>query len=364
MKVEYLIVGAGLTGAVIARQLADAGKSVAIIERRCRIGGNCADAYHPSGIRYHLYGPHYFRTSSKEIWDFVRQFAEFYPFRAEVKTFVNGKFENWPLAGSLVRAIAPTFTVREATSRPANLEEAALAIMPRVVYELFVKEYNEKQWGLGARELSPELCRRFAIHWDDNPLLKPTHKYQGLPMNGYLSMIEGMLAGIPVVTNVDFLRSRDLVKWTRRLIFTGPIDEYFGFCLGKLEYRAQKRHLSYHADVQEFLLPAVQVNFPLHSQGAKIRQIEWKRLMPHEFASRICGSLITEEIPYSPVDPEEYEYPAQDFKNKELYSRYQDLAKQENMTLFCGRLGEYRYYDMDMAIGRALLLAKKVLQGE
>ncbi len=244
MEVEYVVVGSGLTGAVIARQLADAGKTLVVVERRSRVGGNCADQCHPSGIRYHLYGPHYFRTNSAIIWNFVLQAAHFFPFRAAVKTLVNGEYFSWPIAGSVVRSLQPNFvSVASLGKTPANFEEAALTMMPEVVYRAFVKEYTEKQWGRDAAQLSAELCRRFSIHWDDSPYLKSRHKYQGLPLEGYSFMIENLLRGVPVVLNADYLKHRRSFRCTKKVVFTGPIDEYFDFCLGRLEYRAQRRRL-------------------------------------------------------------------------------------------------------------------------
>jgi len=362
VNTEYLVVGAGLTGAVIARLLTDAGRRVLVVERRQRVAGNCADDTHPSGIRYHLYGPHYFRTNSHDIWNFVNRFGEFQPFRAQVKSLVQGKYENWPIAGSYLRAVAPDFVPSKSGSGPAaNFEEAALRIMPTVVYELFVKEYNEKQWGCPATLLTPDLCKRFAIHEDDNPYLKPKHRFQGIPKNGYTKLVEHILQGIPVITNCDFFKYRNNFVWTRYLIYTGPVDEYFEYSLGRLQYRGQRRNVQYYPDVEGFILPVVQVNYPLHAQGPQIRRIEWKWLMEPKYAERIRGSLITEEIPFSPESPEEYEYPAQDFANRELYTKYKNLCDQERGVLICGRLGEYRYYDMDQAIARAQLLARRVL---
>lgn len=358
LSADYLVVGTGLTGAAIARVLADKGREVLVIERRSHIGGNVHDHVHPAGIRVHTYGPHYFRTNSDRVWDFVRRFSDFYPFVASVKSHVDGCYENWPVSASyILRAVganwAPAFT-----GTPNTFEEAALSLMPRVIYEKFVKGYTEKQWGVPAASLSPELCTRFDVRLDDDPRLM-RHKYQGLPKHGYASLMREMLSGIPLLLNCDFLRCRDQCRAHKLLVFTGPIDEFWNFELGHLQYRAQRREETYLPDVS-FAQPCAQVNNPQRENGQHIRALEWKHMMPANHASRIRGTVITRETPATPTDPGEYEYPIPDRANAELYARYRARTRTLPKVLICGRLGEYRYYDMDQAIERALLLSERL----
>lgn len=363
MQVDYLIVGAGLTGAVIARTLADAGREVLILDRRAHVGGNVHDHCHPSGIRIHTYGPHYFRTSSARIWEFATRFSPFYKFEGIIKSFVDQEFANWPVSGEYIHRTVGKDWKPDFSGTPANFEEAALSLMPRVIYEKFVKGYSEKQWGVPASQLAAKLCTRFEIHHDNDPRLKPLSRYQGIPECGYAEWTARMIAGIPVILNYDYLTRRNDIQARKMLVFTGPVDEFFGFDLGKLVYRGQRRVHTYLAGT-DCAQPCGQVNYPLHEQGALVRRLEWKHMMQPELARRISGTVITDEIPYSPEKPEEYEYPFPDMANATLYQQYRQKADALTNTLICGRLGEYRYYDMDQAIGRAIELANGILGRE
>ncbi len=359
ISADYIVVGSGLTGATIARLLHDAGREVLVLERRNHVGGNVHDHAHPSGIRIHTYGPHYFRTASDQLWEFVNRFTSFYPYEATLKSWVDGQYENWPIAGSYIRRTVGEQWSPEFQGTPTNFEEASLSMMPRLIYEKFVKSYSEKQWGVSARSLSPTLARRFDVRLDDEPRLM-RHKYQGLPAQGYASMMRGFLAGIPVLTNVDYLSVRRDVTARHGLVFTGPIDEFFGFDLGRLHYRGQQRAHRYLPDVQS-AQPCGQVNNPDPANGPHIRTLEWRHMMPSEFRNRISGTVLTDEVTVSPTDPDRYEYPFPDEANAQLYHRYRERAETQPNLLICGRLGEYRYYDMDQAIARAQLLAKRFL---
>ena len=231
--------------------------------------------------------------------------------------------------------------------------------MPRVVYEKFIREYNEKQWGVPAHTLDATLARRFTVQWDDEPRLM-RHPYQGIPACGYAGFMANMLQGIPVLLNVDYLRERALFHPRVLTIFTGPIDEYFGFDLGRLHYRGQQRTHEYLPDV-DYAQPCGQVNNPQHAHGPHLRTLEWKHMMPADYAQRIRGTVLTREITHSPTDPNQYEYPVPDAANKRLYAAYRARADRLPNVLICGRLGEYRYYDMDQAIARALVLARRIL---
>jgi UDP-galactopyranose mutase len=359
MRSDYLIIGSGLTGAVIARTLADAGHDVLVVDRRDHFGGNVHDHAHASGIRVHTYGPHYFRTNSDELWAFVNRFATFYRYEASLKSFVDGQFENWPIAASYIRRMIGEKWTPEFTGKPANFEEASLAMMPRLVYEKFVKGYTEKQWGVPARTLSADLAKRFDVRLDDEPRLM-RHKYQGIPVDGYAAFMRNMLAGIPVMLNCDYLKHRQAFEHRKGLVFTGPIDEFYDFDLGRLKYRGQRRSHRYLPDVDQ-AQPCGQVNNPDAANGPHIRTLEWKQMMQPELAGRIRGTVLTEEVTVTPEDPNEYEYPFPDAANAERYARYRVRADATPGLLICGRLGEYRYFDMDQAIARAQMLAGRLL---
>ena len=355
-KIDYLVVGSGLTGAVIARCLADAGREVAVVERRSHSGGNVHDTLHASGIRAHTYGPHYFRTSSPRIWAFAQRFGDFYPFEASVRSVVEGRLERWPVTHEYLERHYGSW--KPAHAGPCrNFEEAALARMPREAYEHFVRGYTEKQWGVRAASLSVQLARRFGLGWEEDPRLS-THRFQGLPRAGYSHWMSRMLQGIPLSLDYDFLSCRGAIEVRRKLIFTGPIDEWFRFELGRLAYRGQHRESHYFEKVA-WHQEVVQVNFPDHVSGPRIRTLEWKHLMP---PGEYPGTLITHETPMSPRDPDGYEYPFPDLANQRLYRGYRQLAESLGDIWFCGRLGEYRYLDMDQAIARALHLARRLLR--
>jgi len=360
ISADYVIVGSGLTGGTIARMLADAGRDVVVLERRAHVGGNVHDHKHSSGVRIHTYGPHYFRTGSEEIWEYVNRFASFYSFEAVVKSLVDGQIENWPIAGSYIkRAIGenwkPSFT-----GKPANFEEASLAMMPEAVYHKFVKGYSEKQWGVKATELSAELARRFDVREDDEPRLM-RHKYQGIPRKGYADFTKNILEGIPVVMHFDYLKHKSLIRARKLLVFTGPIDEFFGYDMGRLRYRGQRREHSYVPD-KDLVQPCGQVNNPDPANGPHIRTLEWKHMMAPEELANIRGTVLTREYTYTPEDTNHQEYPFPDQINQQLYKRYRTRAEVTPNVMICGRLGEYRYYDMDQAIGRALMLGRQLLE--
>ena len=360
MDIDYLIVGAGLTGATIARQLIDTGKKVLVVDRRAHMGGNVFDHFHESGIRIHTYGPHYFRTDKESVWEFVNRFASFYKYEPSLRTLVDGQFEIWPIVGEFIKRRVGENWRPDFSGTPTNFEEAALSLMPRLVYEKFIKGYSEKQWGVPASTLSADLVKRFDVREDGETRLM-RHKYQGIPHQGYAVFMQNILAGIPVVLNFDYLENRDVFKPKYKTIFTGPIDEFFDFEFGKLLYRGQKREHTYLADIDQYQ-PVGQVNNPDPLTGPHIRTLEWKQMMDPTFAQKISGTVISTETTYTPIDTDKYEYPFPDQKNKELYLKYR--AKAETMMdtlLICGRLGEYRYYDMDHTIEKAMQIAKELL---
>ncbi len=208
---DFLIVGSGLTGAVISHMLRKAGNKVLVLERRNHAGGNVYDHLHPSGIRIHTYGPHYFRADDDSIWEFVNRFAEFYPYQAVIKSLVDGQYENWPISGSYIRKVVGADWKPDFFGKPSCFEEAARSIMPRVIYEKFVRNYTEKHWGVAARSLDPGLAGRFHVHEDDDPRLV-RHKHQGIPVGGYANFISNMLSGVPLILNINYLHHRGEFK--------------------------------------------------------------------------------------------------------------------------------------------------------
>ena len=359
-RADYLIVGSGLTGATMARLLTDAGQRVLIVERRAHWGGNVHETIHACGIPYHTYGPHYFRTNSKRIWNFVNRFAAFAPFTATLKTDIDGAYENYPVNAQTVERYAGKNWQPEFVGIPENFEQACLAAMPRVVYEKFIKGYTEKQWGVAAHTLSPALANRVPVHARDEVRLS-RYTYQGLPARGYTEFMRALLQDIPLCVNTDYLKQREAFTARKKIIFTGPIDEYFDFDLGRLRYRAQRRAHTVLPNTA-FAQPVVQINNPAPENGAHIRTIEWKHLLPPAVAEKFSETLLSRETPYTAADPDAYEYPFPDAPNAALYTQYQQRAQQIPNVLICGRLGEYRYLDMDQAIARAMLLANRLLQ--
>jgi UDP-galactopyranose mutase len=359
LQVDFLIVGSGLTGATIARTLADAGCEVLVLERRNHVGGNVHDHLHSSGVRIHTYGPHYFRTNSKEIWRYVHRFADFFRYEAIVKTLIGRTLEQWPITAQYIeREIGEWKLSQQGT--PANFEEACLALMPRLIYEKFVKGYTEKQWGRAATSLSAKLASRFSVQRDDDPRFS-RHKHQGIPRGGYTEFMRQMLQGIPVVLNCDYLSMRETFRARQMLVFTGAIDEFFSYDMGKLDYRAQSRQHVFVEGVP-YVQSCGQVNNPSPAHGAYIRTLEWKHMMPPEEAAGVRGTVITRESPYSPQNSDHYEYPFPDERNQVLYEAYRSRIAGDHRLMICGRLGEYRYFDMDQAIGRALRLSRRILR--
>jgi UDP-galactopyranose mutase len=356
---DYIIVGSGVTGATIARRLSDAGMEVLVVERRNHLGGNVHDFVHESGIRVHTYGPHYFRTNSERLWRFVNRFATFYNYEAVVKSLIDRRLEDWPITTSYVARHAPEWKA-DPCATAGNFEEECLRKMPRLVYEKFVRGYTEKQWGVPARSLDKRLAGRFELRGDDDPRLS-RHRFQGIPREGYSAFMTRMLAGIPVLLNVDFIRHRSDFKARKMLVFTGPIDELFDFGFGRLSYRSQKREHEFQSRTQ-FFQPCAQVNNPSPENGAYIRTIEWKHIMPRDRLADIAGTVLTREFPFSPSEPDLFEYPFPDSHNAALFQKYQERAAKIPDVLICGRLGEYRYYDMDQAIARAMMLSQRLIE--
>jgi UDP-galactopyranose mutase len=357
--VDYLVVGSGLTGSTVARILHDHGREVLILDRRHHVGGNVHDSLHPSQIRLHTYGPHYFRCSSPRIWEFVNRFSGFYRYEATVKSMVGGRYENWPVGAGLFDQFFGWQNSRPAAT-PTNFEEACLQKMPRPVYEAFVMGYTRRQWGVDPRQLDPGLADRIRVNADHERTLTPQRIYQGLPTEGYYGLMANMVEGIPCVLGIDYLKNRSAYKIRKALIFTGPIDEYFNFDAGRLGYRSLKRVHTFLPG-SEWFQPCGQVNHPDASDHGALRTLEWKHLMPKDQRQRIRGTLITREYPFTPEDPDRFEYPMPTARQAQLYRHYRRRAQATPRLVVCGRLGAYRYLDMDTAIDLAMRLAERLL---
>jgi UDP-galactopyranose mutase len=283
----------------------------------------------------------------------------FFPYEAVLRILVDGMLEDWPISAEYIsRTIGPDWKP-SFDKVPANFEEACLAIMPRPVYDRFVKGYTEKQWGTSAKNLSPKLASRIDVRLGNEKRLS-RHKYQGIPRAGYAEFARKLLAGVPVLLNCDFIRMCDCFRAKKLMIFTGAIDEFCSYYLGKLEYRAQHREHLFLKNT-EYVQLCGQINNPSNDHGTHIRTLEWKHMMPPEQAARVTGTVITREHPYTPLDSDHYEYPFPDERNLLLYQAYRARVAGIKRLMICGRLGEYRYLDMDQAIGHAMRLARKIL---
>ncbi|MFT4153269.1 FAD-dependent oxidoreductase [Parafilimonas sp.] len=358
---DFVIVGAGLTGSTIARFLADHNQDVIILDRKDHPAGNVYDYRHECGAMVHKYGPHYFRCGSEKIWNFLNRFTAFYNWPATIRSKVDGACLNWPVTRDYIEKIAgKNWEKGLFKGDPSNFEEACLAKMPRQLYELFVKGYTEKQWGVKAASLDKELAVRITINKPNIQTLTPGYKWNALPRNGYTEMVRNMIDGIPLQLKTDYLQNRNTVVAKKMLVFTGPIDEFFDYKYGKLKYRGQNRHIEYLENTEQYQ-PCIQVNYP-NIEDPRIRTIEWKHLMHPDEKDDVKGTLLTHETPFTPEDPVNFEYPFPDRENKQLYEQYKAESQKLHNVLICGRLGEYRYYDMDQAVGRAMKLAYEILE--
>jgi UDP-galactopyranose mutase len=325
----FVIVGAGLTGATLARSLTDKGYDVKVVETRLRPAGNCHDSK-IAGQWVHTHGPHYFRTNSERIYDFVKRFAVWQRFEPIVKTNPGDGLYPWPGL--------PDNGSRSPGGDTA-FERAARDKMPLDYWERFVKGYNLKQWG--TLDLDPKLLNRFQLGGGEK---FRTEKYQGIPANGYTAMIDRMLDGIEVEYGSDYVYEVN----DPHVLYTGPIDHFFGYEDGPLKYRAQKRDIMILQGPGP-MSPAIQVNFPSLDKPY-IRRIEWNHL-----SGNWNNIVLTYETPIDAVGKDgEYPFPG----DRRLFDHYKSLTP-ANVT-FCGRLGEYRYLDMDQAIARALKIADEV----
>lgn len=361
---DYIIVGSGLTGAILARELHDAGKSVLVLERRDHVGGNIYTR-NQEGIEVHQYGAHIFHTNSEMVWDYLNRFARFNRFTNSPVAMYKGKAYSMPFNMYTFNQMWGVTTPAEAKAiieeqkkeidhEPRNLEEQAISLVGRDIYEILVKGYTEKQWARDCRDLPAFIIRRLPVRltWDNNYF---NARFQGVPEKGYTALIHSLLGGVEVKTKTDFLQDKE--HWLSKaghVLYTGPIDEYFDYCFGPLEYRSL-RFEEELLDTDNFQGNAA-VNYT-------DREVPWTRIVEHKWFANPESekTIITREYPASWKPGDEPFYPLNDEKNNALYNRYHTLADEEEKVRFCGRLGEYRYYDMDQAAAAALHLADTLL---
>ena len=361
---DYLIVGAGLYGSVMARQLTDAGKKVLVIDKRSHIAGNVYTE-EIEKIQVHLYGAHIFHTNNRKVWDYVNKFAEFNRFTNSPVANYKGELYSLPFNMYTFNKMWGVVTPEEAKAKieeqrneagitePKNLEEQAISLVGRDIYEKLIKGYTEKQWGRDCRELPAFIIKRLPVRltFDYNYF---NALYQGIPVGGYTKLVENMLEGIEVRLSVDYFENRDeLNASVDKVIYTGPIDAYYEYKLGTLQYRSVR----FETEVLD--IPNYQGNAAVNYTD---RETPWTRIIEHkwfEFGKDIDGNDIPKTVisrEYSSewkLGDEPY-YPVNDEKNNDLYEQYRELSEKEDKVIFGGRLGEYKYYDMDAVIAAAL----------
>lgn len=361
---DYLIVGAGLFGSTFAHEMTKLGKKCLVIDRRQHIGGNiyCEKV---NGINVHKYGAHIFHTSNKKIWEYVNQFAEFNNYVNSPIANYHGELYNMPFNMNTFTKLWGVVTPKEAMEKiesqksilngkePQNLEEQAISLVGEDIYRKLVKEYTEKQWGRDCKELPSFIIKRLPVRFtfNNNYFNDP---YQGIPIGGYNVIIEKMLEGSDVELGVDYLKEKDKYdSMAKKVLFTGMIDEYFNYNLGNLEYRTLRFENEVLEDVDNYQGVAV-MNFTSHEQ-------KYTRIIEHKhFEFNDCkGTVITKEYPSAWKLGDEAYYPVNDDRNSNLYKEYEELAKKEKNVLFGGRLGQYKYYDMDKVIDAALDMVEK-----
>lgn len=363
---EFVIVGSGLFGAIVAHELHKCGKSVLVIERRKHIGGNCWTR-NADGINVHEYGAHIFRTSRKDIWDYIRQFTDFNHFVNSPIAKYHGQVYNMPFNMNTFNRIWGVTTPAEAKAKideqrkeidgePRNLEEKAISLVGRDVYEILIKEYTEKQWGRSCVELPASIIRRLPVRfvYDNNYFNDP---YQGIPIGGYTQIFEKMLEGCEILLNTDYkewVASSGGIPDGVKVIYTGPIDEYFDYCFGALEYRSLRFEHELHDETDNLQGVAV-VNYTDNSVPYT-RTIEHKHF---EFGQQPF-TIVSKEYPFEWHRGIEPYYPINNEKNQARYTKYSKLAAQTPNVLFGGRLGLYRYTDMQDTIISALDLLQAI----
>lgn len=368
---DYLVVGAGLFGAVFAHEAKKNGKSVLVIDKRPNIAGNIYTEK-VEGINFHKYGAHIFHTNDTGVWNYITQFATFNRFTNSPVANYKGELYSMPFNMYTFNKMWGVVTPEEAaekieeqkseiTGEPKNLEEQAISLVGRDIYEKLVKGYTEKQWGRDCKELPAFIIKRLPVRltFDNNYF---NALYQGIPVGGYTKMVENMLDGIEVRLNVDFLKEREKYEaLADRIIYTGAIDAYFDYALGNLEYRSVR----FENEVLD--IPNFQGNAAVNYTD---RETPWTRIIEHkwfEFGKDEAGNdllktVISKEYSSEWKPGDEPYYPVNDEKNNKLYQEYKKMSEKEEKVIFGGRLGEYKYYDMDVTIRSALNLAESLLK--
>lgn len=368
---DYLVVGSGLFGAVFARQATDAGKKVLVIDKRPNIAGNVYTEK-VEGINFHKYGAHIFHTNNTEVWNYVNRFATFNRFMNSPVANYKGELYSMPFNMYTFNKMWGVVTPEEAaakieeqkkeiTGEPQNLEEQAISLVGRDIYEKLVKGYTEKQWGRDCKDLPAFIIKRLPVRltFDNNYF---NALYQGIPIGGYTKMVANLLDGIDVQLNEDYLVDR--AKWDAladKVVYTGAVDAFFDYSLGNLEYRSVR----FENEVLD--IPNFQGNAAVNYTD---RETPWTRIIEHkwfEFGKDENGNdlpktVISREYSSEWKPGDEPYYPVNDEKNGALYKEYRALADKEDKVIFGGRLGEYKYYDMDAVIASALECAKKELR--
>nr|WP_308647779.1 UDP-galactopyranose mutase [uncultured Agathobacter sp.] len=362
---DYLVVGAGLYGAVFAYEAKKRGKEVLVIDRRDHKGGNiyCENV---NGINVHKYGAHIFHTSNKKVWEYVNQFAEFNRYTNSPVANYKGELYNLPFNMNTFNKMWGVITPQEAAAKieeqrkeagitePKNLEEQAISLVGKDIYEKLIKGYTQKQWGRKCTELPSFIIKRLPVRltFDNNYF---NDLYQGIPMGGYNVIIDKMLDGVEVELGTDYLANKDKYEnIADKIIFTGPIDEFYDYCFGPLEYR------SVRFETEELPVENYQGNAVINYTDA---ETPYTRIIEHkhfEFGTQPTTVISKEYSAEWKVGDEPY-YPVNNDKNAALYQKYLDKSKEENKVIFGGRLGEYKYYDMDKVIESALNFVEKEL---
>ena len=370
MKYDYLVVGSGLYGAIFAHEAKAKGKSVLVVDKRPNIAGNVYTEKQ-EGINVHMYGAHIFHTNDKRVWNYITQFAEFNRFTNSPVANYKGELYSMPFNMYTFNKMWGVVTPEEAaakieeqkkeiTGEPKNLEEQAISLVGRDIYEKLVKGYTEKQWGRDCKELPAFIIKRLPVRLTiDNNYFNAL--YQGIPIGGYTKMVENLLDGIEVRLNTDYLEHKaELDALADKVVYTGPIDAYFGFKLGTLEYR------SVRFENETLDIPNFQGNAAVNYTD---RETPWTRIIEHkwfEFGKDEDGNdlpktIISREYSSEWKAGDEPYYPVNDEKNGQLYAKYKELADKETGVIFGGRLGEYKYYDMDTTIASVLDMCEKEL---
>ena len=373
MKYDYLVVGSGLYGAIFAHEARVHGKSVLVVDKRPNIAGNIYTE-NIEGINVHKYGAHIFHTNNKKVWNYITQFAEFNRFTNSPVANYKGELYSLPFNMYTFNKMWGVVTPEEAaakieeqrkeiTGEPKNLEEQAISLVGRDIYEKLIKGYTEKQWGRDCKDLPAFIIKRLPVRltFDNNYF---NALYQGIPIGGYTKMIANLLDGIKVRLNTDYQEHKsELDALADKVVYTGPIDAYFDYKLGTLEYRSVRFETEL-LDQPNFQGNAAVNYTDRETQWTRIIEHKWFELGKDENGNDLPKTIISREYSSEWKPGDEPYYPVNDAKNSLLYSEYKKLADAENKVIFGGRLGEYKYYDMDQVIAAVLEKCEKEFVGE